>query len=174
MGASSDADTAVASPLLSGAIERSRIKDSSNHLTIPTAPAPASAPAPAIALPVTPRNSTPRTQTTRPPIPQNDPSGTEKRNLPSDAGAKVHSRRHRRDSDTSSPNPANGKLNGLGGHERAGLNRKDDPVPTEPQPPHASWRCRACHRSPCLDPVATACGHLFCHKCVCPHCANAM
>ncbi|KAH9928504.1 uncharacterized protein BXZ73DRAFT_102344 [Epithele typhae] len=47
--------------------------------------------------------------------------------------------------------------------------------------PTLSFRCRACQRSPCADPVATMCGHMFCHGCVldaiagtgaCPECGK--
>ncbi|KAM5538043.1 hypothetical protein V8D89_008240 [Ganoderma adspersum] len=29
-----------------------------------------------------------------------------------------------------------------------------------------SWHCRSCLQNPCVDPVATICGHLFCHECL--------
>ncbi|KAI8982864.1 hypothetical protein BD414DRAFT_491377 [Trametes punicea] len=29
-----------------------------------------------------------------------------------------------------------------------------------------SWHCRSCLREPCEKPVATACGHIFCHQCI--------
>ncbi|KAH9900831.1 hypothetical protein C8Q73DRAFT_220518 [Cubamyces lactineus] len=39
-----------------------------------------------------------------------------------------------------------------------------------PQPPTTaktlSWHCRKCLRDPCVQPAVTACGHLFCQKCI--------
>ncbi|TFK88311.1 hypothetical protein K466DRAFT_76724 [Polyporus arcularius HHB13444] len=32
--------------------------------------------------------------------------------------------------------------------------------------PVLSYHCRACLRDPCIEPVATICGHLFCHRCI--------
>ncbi|OSD08338.1 hypothetical protein PYCCODRAFT_11610 [Trametes coccinea BRFM310] len=29
-----------------------------------------------------------------------------------------------------------------------------------------SWRCRSCLRDICVEPVATACGHIFCLRCI--------
>ncbi|KAI0711462.1 hypothetical protein C8Q76DRAFT_59446 [Earliella scabrosa] len=29
-----------------------------------------------------------------------------------------------------------------------------------------SWACRLCLQNPCLDPITTFCGHLFCHSCI--------
>ncbi|KAI0807896.1 hypothetical protein C8Q74DRAFT_99905 [Fomes fomentarius] len=29
-----------------------------------------------------------------------------------------------------------------------------------------SWHCRSCSRNPCVEPVTTICGHLFCRRCV--------
>ncbi|KAH9900829.1 hypothetical protein C8Q73DRAFT_220477 [Cubamyces lactineus] len=29
-----------------------------------------------------------------------------------------------------------------------------------------SWHCRSCQRDPCVDPVATVCGHVFCQSCL--------
>ncbi|TBU35473.1 hypothetical protein BD311DRAFT_744044 [Dichomitus squalens] len=29
-----------------------------------------------------------------------------------------------------------------------------------------SWQCGSCGRGACLDPVATLCGHVFCHSCI--------
>ncbi|KAI0658801.1 hypothetical protein C8Q70DRAFT_990641 [Cubamyces menziesii] len=29
-----------------------------------------------------------------------------------------------------------------------------------------SWHCRSCERDPCVDPVATVCGHVFCQRCL--------
>ncbi|KAI0723727.1 hypothetical protein C8T65DRAFT_88577 [Cerioporus squamosus] len=46
-----------------------------------------------------------------------------------------------------------------------------------------SFHCRSCLREPCVQPVATICGHIFCHKCIvqelstkmcCPVCQKAL
>ncbi|KAH9928503.1 uncharacterized protein BXZ73DRAFT_102343 [Epithele typhae] len=47
--------------------------------------------------------------------------------------------------------------------------------------PDLSYRCRVCQRTPCAGPVATMCGHMFCHRCLmdeiaksgaCPQCGK--
>ncbi|TFK88313.1 hypothetical protein K466DRAFT_652710 [Polyporus arcularius HHB13444] len=35
-----------------------------------------------------------------------------------------------------------------------------------PTPPRSSFHCRSCMRDPCVEPVATMCGHIFCHSCI--------
>ncbi|KAI0723716.1 hypothetical protein C8T65DRAFT_88384 [Cerioporus squamosus] len=51
-----------------------------------------------------------------------------------------------------------------------------------PTPTRSSFHCRSCARDPCIEPVATVCGHLFCHSCIvheietklcCPVCQKA-
>ncbi|TFK92270.1 hypothetical protein K466DRAFT_513831 [Polyporus arcularius HHB13444] len=42
---------------------------------------------------------------------------------------------------------------------RAPTNRDSDA-------PAVSFHCRSCLRDPCVQPVATICGHIFCHSCI--------
>ncbi|RPD66654.1 hypothetical protein L226DRAFT_609453 [Lentinus tigrinus ALCF2SS1-7] len=32
--------------------------------------------------------------------------------------------------------------------------------------PRVSFHCRSCLRDPCVQPVTTICGHIFCHRCI--------
>ncbi|KAI0707899.1 hypothetical protein C8Q76DRAFT_860096, partial [Earliella scabrosa] len=46
---------------------------------------------------------------------------------------------------------------------RSAPSLKDGPTPNASS--HL-WHCRSCMRSPCIDPVTTICGHLFCQACI--------
>ncbi|RPD56332.1 hypothetical protein L226DRAFT_615535 [Lentinus tigrinus ALCF2SS1-7] len=62
---------------------------------------------------------------------------------------------------------------------QAGSTAVNSPADT---PPRSSFHCRSCLKDPCTEPVATVCGHLFCHSCIlheietnmcCPVCQTA-
>ena len=38
------------------------------------------------------------------------------------------------------------------------------PANATPESSGVSFHCRSCLRDPCVEPVATVCGHLFCHR----------
>ncbi|KAI0711461.1 hypothetical protein C8Q76DRAFT_59317 [Earliella scabrosa] len=65
--------------------------------------------------------------------------------------------------------------------QQGGANRVSQPV--QRSNGSLSWHCRACFKDPCDEPVATMCGHIFCHRCIvreierspcCPVCAKVL
>ncbi|KAL1937603.1 hypothetical protein VTO73DRAFT_12989 [Trametes versicolor] len=51
------------------------------------------------------------------------------------------------------------------GQRQGPLLAKEPRVGT-PEIPLARWHCRSCLADPCINPVATICGHIFCHSCI--------
>ncbi|KAI0672712.1 hypothetical protein C8Q78DRAFT_675282 [Trametes maxima] len=52
-------------------------------------------------------------------------------------------------------------------HEKIPPLRKRKTDRSRPPPSKAlSWHCRSCKRDPCVEPVATVCGHIFCRSCL--------
>ncbi|KAJ8501663.1 hypothetical protein ONZ51_g455 [Trametes cubensis] len=41
-----------------------------------------------------------------------------------------------------------------------------DASPAAPTLSRISWHCRVCLMQPCVEPVVTFCGHIFCHRCI--------
>ncbi|KAI0332641.1 hypothetical protein GY45DRAFT_461738 [Cubamyces sp. BRFM 1775] len=47
-----------------------------------------------------------------------------------------------------------------------GIETAKDVLPAAWAASKISWHCRVCLMQPCVDPVVTLCGHIFCHRCI--------